>query len=225
MRKLRILITAGVVMALCGFTAAATLANFTAETTNPTNKFATGTLVLSNTKTGGAGACLSTGGGSTDTNVNSACDTLFNLTVKKPGDSGSAQLTVQNVGSLAASAIKLYSSACTDAETTGESYHGTGSPCGNVQLYIQQWTSNTFATPSTCIYGGGTASTCAYTAAKTLGDFATNYGSAGSAITVGSGLAATASGYFTIAVQMATTAGNTLQGRSAATDFTWHLDQ
>src|SRR5206468_4926503 len=89
--KARIVITAGVVMSLCGFTAAATVANFSAETANPTNKFATGTLVLSNTKAGGSGACLSTGGGSTDTNVNSACDTLFSLTVKKPGDTGSAQ--------------------------------------------------------------------------------------------------------------------------------------
>src|SRR3954454_10915696 len=154
--KAKILITAGVMMSLCGFTAAATVSNFSAETTNPSNTFATGTLVLSNTKTGGGGACLSTGGGNTNTNVNGACDTLFSLTVKKPGDSGSAQLTVQNVGSLSASALKLYSAACTDADASGESYHGTGSACGGVQLYIQQWTSNTFATPSACIYGGGT---------------------------------------------------------------------
>jgi hypothetical protein len=222
--KARILITAGVVMSLCGFTAAATVANFSAETANPTNKFATGTLVLSNTKAGGSGACLSTGGGSTDTNVNSACDTLFNLTVKKPGDSGSANLTIQNVGSLAASALKMYSSACTDADAAGESYHGTGSACGGVQFYIQQWTNSNFTGASSCIYGGGTATTCAFTAAKTLSDFATNYGS-GSPITIGSGLASGGSAYFTVAVQMASSAGNSLQGRSAAADFTWHLDQ
>ena len=60
--------------------------------------------------------------------------------------------------------------------------------------------------------------------AKTLGDFATNYGS-GSPVTIGSGLASGASGYFTVSVQMASSAGNSLQGRSASTDFTWHLDQ
>ena len=223
--KTRILITAGVVMSLCGFTAAATVANFSAETTNPTNKFATGTLVLSNTKTSGSGACLSTGGGNTDTNVNAACDTLFNLTVKKPGDAATAQLTVQNVGSLAASALKVYSSACAAADATGESYHGTGSPCASVQLYIQQWTSNTFGTASACIYGGGDATTCAYTSAKTLGDFATNYGSLGNAVTIGSGLATTASAYFTIGVKLDPSATNTLQGRSATQDFTWRLEQ
>ena len=44
----RILLTGVIVTALAGFTAAASVASFTAETTNPTNKFATGTLVLSN---------------------------------------------------------------------------------------------------------------------------------------------------------------------------------
>src|SRR5437879_1326002 len=119
--RTRVFLTAAVVLALAGFTGVATIASFSAETTNPTNKFATGTLVLTNTKTAGSGTCLST-------------------------------------------------------------------------------------------------------AAKTLSDFATNYG-AGSPITIGSGLASGASGYFTISVQLASTAGNSLQGRSAAADLTWHLDQ
>ena len=223
--KTRILLTATIVLVLCGYSAAATMATFTAETKNPTNKFASGTLVLSNTKSGGSGACLSTGGATTDTNANTSCDTLFGLTVKKPGDSGSANLTLLNAGSLAASALKLYSSACTDADATGETYHGTGSMCSNVQLYIQQWTNSNFTGASSCVYGGGTATTCAYSAAKTMGDFATNYGSSGSALTIGSGLASGASAYFTIAVQLPSTAGNSLQGRSAAEDFTWHIDQ
>src|SRR5438309_6472888 len=117
--KARIVLTAAVLMTLCGFTAAATVASFTAETTNPTNKFATGTLVLSN-KVNSNTACLSTGGGNTNTNTNAACDTLFSLTVKKPGDSGTANLTLLNAGSLAASALKVFSSACTDADATGE---------------------------------------------------------------------------------------------------------
>src|SRR5207248_6758151 len=110
--KTRIAVTALTLLALCAFTATATIASFTAETTNPTNKFATGTLVLSN-KVNSNTACLSTAGASTDTNANSGCDTLFNLTVKKPGDSGSANLTLKNDGSLAASALKLFTSACT----------------------------------------------------------------------------------------------------------------
>jgi hypothetical protein len=225
--RARIGLTLAIVVALCGFTAAATVATFTAETTNPTNKFATGTLVLSN-KVNANTACLSTGAGTvTDTNANSACDTLFGLTTKKPGDSATANLTVQNAGTIAASALKLYTSACIDANATGESYNGTGSPCGAVQLYIQQWTSNTFATPSACLYGGVTvANTCDFSdTAKTLGAYATAHTGSGNAQTIGAGLAAGASGYFTIGVKLPSTAGNNLQGRSASVDLTWHIDQ
>src|SRR4051812_32031862 len=223
--RTRILITLTVLLALCGYTATASVATFTAETKNPTNKFASGTLVLSNTKSGGSGACLSTAGGATDTNVNAACDGLFNLTLRKPGDASTANLTLLNSGSLAATTLKVYSGSCTDGDAASETYHGTGSMCANVQLYIQQWTSNTFATPLACIYGGGTASTCAYGAAKTMGDFATNYASSATAIAIGSGLAPNASGYFTVAVQLPSSAGNALQGRSATEDVIWRLDQ
>src|SRR3954471_20032836 len=82
--KLRMALTAGVAISVGGFTAAATVASFTAETTNPTNKFATGTLVLSNKVNSGT-ACLSTAGGNTDPNATPGCDNLFNLPVQNPG--------------------------------------------------------------------------------------------------------------------------------------------
>jgi hypothetical protein len=224
--RTRITMSIALLLALVGFSASATVANFSAETKNPTNAFATGTLVLSN-KVSSNTACLSTAGGSTDTNVNNACDTLLSLSAKKPGDSSSANLTLLNAGTLAASALKLYTSACTDANASGETYHGTGSACGNVQLTIQQWTSNTFATPSACIYGGVTvANTCDFTdTTKTVGAYATAHTGSVNAQTIGSGLAASASAYFTVAVQMPSSAGNSFQGRSASVDFTWHIDQ
>jgi hypothetical protein len=224
--KLRMALTAGVAVSLGGFTAAATVASFTAETTNPTNKFATGTLVLSNKVNSGT-ACLSTGGGNTDTNANAACDNLFSLTAQKPGDTSSANLTLQNVGSIAASALKLFSSACVDSDATGQSYHGTGSPCGSVQLTVQQWSDSGFSTPVACLYGGTTvANTCDFSdATKTMGAYATAHTGSANAQTIGSGLAANGIGYFTVAVKMASTAGNSLQGRQAAMDLTWHLDQ
>src|SRR5881275_2978826 len=101
--KLRMALTAGVALSLGGFTAAATVSSFTAETANPTNKFATGTLVLSNKVNTGT-LCLSTGGGSTDTNANAACDSLLVGTLQ-PGQSGSTDLTLKNEGSLGASAL------------------------------------------------------------------------------------------------------------------------
>jgi len=224
--KLRMALTAGVAIGLGGFSAAATVASFTAETTNPTNTFATGTLVLSNKVNSGT-ACLSTGGGTTDTNTNAGCDNLFNLSAQKPGDTTSANLTLQNVGSIAASALKLFSSACTDSDATAQSYHGTGSPCGGVQLTVQQWSDSGFSVPLTCLYGGTTvANTCDFSdATKTMGAYATAHTGTANAQTIGSGLAANGIDYFTVAVKMATTAGNSLQGRQAAMDFTWHLDQ
>src|SRR5206468_8804960 len=105
-----------------------TFATFNAQARNPGNVVAAGTLVLTNTKQGGS-ACLSTAGATTDTNVNNSCDQLLNLTVKKPGDSATANLTVQNSGSLAATIFKIFSSACADSNAAAETYHGTGSLC------------------------------------------------------------------------------------------------
>jgi hypothetical protein len=223
MMRGRILLTGVIVTALAGFTAAASVASFTAETTNPTNKFATGTLVLSNKVNSGT-VCLSTGGGSTDTNANGACDSLLVGTLQ-PGQSGSTDLTLKNEGSIAASALTVYSGACTNADATGETYHGTGSPCGQLQLTIQRYSDAGRTTPSECVYGGGTATTCAFSSGKTFTDFVTNYGSAGTAKTIGSGLTSGTTAYFTIAVQMPSAAGNSYQGRAATIDLTWHLDQ
>jgi hypothetical protein len=76
-----------------------------------------------------------------------------NESLKKPGDSfASDTLTVQNAGSLAASGLRIFSEACADADNT-ETYHGTGNPCGKVQLYLQEL--NTDGTVKACLYGGG----------------------------------------------------------------------
>lgn len=224
--RIRIAITVVTLLSLCTYTVSASVAAFSAETKNPTNSFSTGTVVLSDTKQSGA-ACFSTGGGSTDTNANAACSTLLNLTGQKPGQSGTANLTIQNVGTVDASAFKLYTSACADSDASTETYHGTGSLCAGVQLYIQQWSNSNFTGPLTCIYGGTTvANTCDFSdTSKTMGAFATAHSSLGTAQVIGSGLAATAATYFTIGVQLPSTAGNPLQGRQASMDFTWHVDQ
>jgi predicted ribosomally synthesized peptide with SipW-like signal peptide len=199
-----------------------TYATFTAQATNPGNKFATGTLVLTDTRQGGS-TCYSTGGGTTDTNVNNSCDTLLSLTVKAPGDSGSANVTIKNDGSLDASDLQLYTAGCTPANAIGESYHGTGDPCSSVQFSVQQWTNSNFTGASTCVYGGGTATACAFDASHTLDDFATTYDSSTpysfGAVTAGTSL------YFSVAMQLPSSADNSLQGRQATIDFTWYATQ
>jgi predicted ribosomally synthesized peptide with SipW-like signal peptide len=221
-KMLLTLMVFGMVTAVLG---SGTFATFTAQTTNPNNTFAAGTLVLSNTKTGGT-TCLSTGGGTTDTNVNNLCEQLINATVKKPGDTASQTLTVKNEGSLAASALKLFSSACTNANSAGETYHGTGLACSKVQLYIQQYSDAAFTTPSACLYGGATGVTCDFSdATKTLAAFQSAYNSSSNGLTIGSGMASGASVYVKIAVQLPSSADNTYQGRQATIDFSWHITQ
>lgn len=221
----KVLLTSLVVLALAAALGFGSFATFNAQTNNPGNLFAHGTLVLSNTKQGGS-ACLSTGGGSTNTNLNAGCDQLLNLTLKKPGDSGTANLTLKNVGSINATTFKVFSPACTNADAAGESYHGTGNPCSVLQLYIQQWTDNTFTTPSGCLYGGATGNTCNFSdTTKTLAAFSAAYNSSASGLSIGGGLAAGASAYVTIGVQSPSSADNTYQGRQASLDFDWYIAQ
>ena len=214
----------GAVVAGAGLTAvgAGTFASFSASTTNAST-FATGSLVLSNQKNA-ATACLSTGGGSTDTNANT-CDQLFALTVKKPGESATVDLTLRNEGSINASALAAFaSSACAASDAAGEAHHGTGNPCNVVDVYVQEFSDSGRTTASTCHYGGGTATTCAFSATKTLASFAAAHPNAGGALALGATSAGTTR-YFRIGLQMESSAGNDMQGRQASFGFTWQLVQ
>jgi hypothetical protein len=203
---------------------AGTYATFSAQTGNPANTFATGTIVLSDQ--GPVTTCLSTAGGATDSNVNPNCDTLVSLTVQTPGGAGATQnLTLKNVGSLNAAALKAFSTACTDANAAAETYHGTGSPCSSVQLYIQQWTSAARTTVTACLYGGAVvANTCDFSdTTKTIGAFQTAHPNLAGGQNLGA-LTAGSSVFLTIGVAMpASTAGNNMQGRSASFDLTWNI--
>lgn len=220
----KVLVTALIVAAAAITLSVGSFATFNAQTTNPNNSIAFGTLILSNTKQGGA-ACLSTGGGNTDSNANGSCDTLLSLSARAPGDSGSGNLTIQNVGSLNASALKLFSTACSNSDAAGESYHGTGLPCGKVQVTVQQWSDAGFTTPSACLYGGAVGATCDFSdTTKTLAAFVSAYPNAAAGLGIGA-LNAGASRYFTISVMLPMDADNSYQGRQATIDFNWFIEQ
>ncbi|MCU1447836.1 MAG: hypothetical protein JWP02_6 [Acidimicrobiales bacterium] len=223
--RIKLLATALLMTSFGAYAAVATFANFNAETNNPGNTVSSGTLVLSDTKSGGT-TCYSTGGGSTNTNVNAACDNLFGVTAKKPGDSGSANLTIKNEGSFAASAFKVFSPSCADSDASGETYHGTGSMCAAVQVTIQQYSDALFSTPSACLYGHATGASFDFTdTTKSMAAFATFYPSAGSGLSIGSGLGTGVSAWFKVSFQIPSTVGNNVQGRTASADLTWHVDQ
>jgi hypothetical protein len=219
-QRTKIVLSALVLVGVLGAVGVGTFATFTAQAQNPGNVFADGTLVLSN-KVGSGTTCLSTGGSSTDTNSNSSCDQLFNLSAKKPGDSGSANLTVKDEGSIAASALKVFTTACTNADASGESYHGTGLPCSAIDLTIQEYDSS-FTTAGTCVYGGAS---CAFDDTKTLAAFQASYNTSTNGLAIGSGLASGASKYLKVSVKLPSSAGNSYQGRQATADFTWYAEQ
>lgn len=230
-RRKKILLSLGAVAVVGAVVGGGTYATFNAQTANPGNIWANGTLVLSN-KVGTATTCLSTGAGTnTDTNVNANCDALFTgATLRKPNDSATVNVAVKNEGSLNATALKLHSSACTPGDTTGETYKGSGDPCDKVQLYVQKWTDATRTVPASCTYGStalAAPNTCDFAAtgadAKTLGAFATANGSA-TPLNLGA-LNTGTTGYYTVGVKLPQTTSNAYQGRKASIDFTWTLEQ
>lgn len=230
-RRKKILLSLGAVAVVGAVVGGGTYATFNAQTANPGNVWANGTLILSN-KVGAGTTCLSTGAGTgTDTNVNANCDALFTgATLRKPNDSATVNVNVKNEGTLNAAALKLHSSACTAGDTAGETYKGSGDPCDKVQLYVQKWTDATRTVAAGCLYGSTAAltpNTCDFAAtgaeAKTLGAFATANGST-TPLDLGA-LNTGTTGYYTIGVKLPQTTGNAYQGRRASTDFTWTLEQ
>ncbi|HEX2295990.1 MAG TPA: hypothetical protein VHN37_11850 [Actinomycetota bacterium] len=230
-RRKKILLSLGAVAVVGAVVGGGTYATFNAQTANPGNVWANGTLILSN-KVGTGTTCLSTGAGtSTDSNVNASCDALFSgATLRKPNDSATVNVAVRNEGSLDAAALKLHSSACTPGDTASETYKGSGDPCDKVQLYVQKWTDATRTVPAACVYGSAavlTPNTCDFAAtgaeAKTLGAFATVNGTA-TPLNLG-GLNTGVTGYYTIGVKLPQTTNNSYQGRKASIDFTWTLEQ
>lgn len=233
----KLLLTIMVLGATTSTVSAGTFASFNASTSN-TATFATGNLALSNQK-GVATACLSTGGGGgIDTNVN-ACDSLFGLTVQKPGDSAFVDLTLSNSGTLPGTLRVSATGDCTNGAAPGQTYSGGGLPCNQLQMYIQEYTTLANRTAGTttggqCVYGNTSGSACTgFNANYTLDSF----DSLGSPISIGT-LPALTSGtcaasplptgtcrYFRVYISLPATSDNTFQGTQATFGFDWALAQ
>jgi predicted ribosomally synthesized peptide with SipW-like signal peptide len=210
---------------------AGTFASFSASTTN-SSTFASGTLVLTDQVDAGS-ICYSSGttatdtGVNTDTNDNANCAALFNLTVKKPGDNATANLTLKNDGSIDATALKGFASAaCADANETSETYHGTGNLCSTLLLSIQNYGNDSTRTaPASCLYGGASGNVCNNSdATKTIGAFTGAYPDANTTLAMGT-LTAGTSRYLTIGINFPSTATNNVQGRKATFGLKWQIVQ
>ena len=204
-----------------------TFATFTAQTTNAGNTFSTGTLALTNIKSGGT-TCLSTGIGGVDSNVNNSttnaarCDTLFTAGtgagLAPGGDLVTSTVGIHNSGTLSASTLKLWSETCGNSANSAvpAAQQGTGDPCPLVAVSIYN------TTTSTCVLGTG--ATCDPAIANPNGNLASFYTS-GSPLTAASNLAAGTGMTFTFEIQLSSTAGNSMQGRVASTTFHWQATQ
>lgn len=222
---------AGLLLAV-GALGVGTMASFSASTDNRSTAFSVGTLVLSNS-VDGATACLSNSGPGGVVTNDAECDGLFSLAVAEPGDGDEADIDLVNEGSIDGTLALHALGACVDGDAAGTVHHGTGSLCSALRLSIQSYASEADraaddTTGGSCIYGGGTATTCAFDdPAATAANFASAYGSFTDTIDLGPMAASgpTEVRFLRVSVELPATAGNPYQGRTADFGLTWRLVQ
>lgn len=218
-RSLRAGLVALALLLSVGGATAGTWASFSASTEND-GAFATGTLMLSNT-VGAGTACFSTAAG-VDINTNDrTCDALLAATVRKPGDSATADVAVKNEGSIDGNLL-AYVASCTGSDA--EAFHGTGDPCGVVQVTVQEYTDATRTTASNCRFGAvtGAGITCAF--GPTLVGLVDAHGDFTEGLAVGS-LVTGQTRWFRVGLTLPSSAGNTMQGRAATFGIVWRMAQ
>jgi predicted ribosomally synthesized peptide with SipW-like signal peptide len=227
----KILIAVVLIGAVASTAGAGTFASFNATTTNSSGTFQTGTIVLSNTKTGGTGTCFSYGASATSfSNGNAnACDSLFTFSSNnKPSATVySVNLTMQALGTINASAFKVYASTACASTNDGGSYHGNGDLCSFLKISIQEYDSG-FSTPtSSCVFPVSAGASCAATPAGGLDTFSSTYTSSG-ALGLGT-MNATTSKYYKVSLALPNNATggfeNAIMGKQASFALGWVLEQ
>lgn len=168
----------------------------------------------------GAGAvCLSSVGAN---NANPACDPLFRVTVRAPGDAASTDVTLANTGSTDAQTFSLFAPSCLSADAPGETYHGSGSVCDALQMIVQEYSDSGFSTPLACRYGASTGPTCDFSdLAATVSAFASAHSDPASGLDMGA-LSTGTPRYFRVRLRLVPSAGNPVQGRKASFDMSWY---
>lgn len=146
---------------------AGTFASFNASTGNDGATFTSGYLKLSDTVVS-VGTCVSTGGGTTnevDTNQTTSCSKVFDSAVnagtKRPGDTATADVTLENQGSITGNLVGYTTGSCTPGSVSGAAFNGSGNPCSALQFSIQEYSDAGRTTPSVCRYGRGASAVLA----------------------------------------------------------------
>jgi len=209
-----------------------TFASFSAEVTNPGNTFAAGTLFLHDTN--GSTTCTSesaTAGPNFNVNPGDGtngnqCATLFNADLA--GGVQTAQLALQNAGSLPSTDLKFKVSNCTvgtnQSQTGSTVTFGAAPTCGNLDITIQE-TDSDYTTNIWCAYGPATTqpdcdtpnNTVTLNAASSFVNLKTTSGNDAT-------LAANQTRYYVISIKPDVANDNTLQNRQVTFGLTWHID-
>jgi hypothetical protein len=183
-----------------------TLATLSSVTINPGATFSAGKLVLSN-QVAHRNPCLSNGD-------EVRCDALFNQPLA-PGQAYPAVVTLQNVGTVPAEKLVLWSTAC--APATGSGSSDAADLCSVTMLTLHD-DEHDF-----CYYPSNSSGACKLSGAATLADFGSRYGPqtplALSVDHLGAGIP------FTLTIEVTPDADNELQNRGASIDFTWMVSQ
>jgi hypothetical protein len=222
MKLKAILVAMMLIGAVASFGVPGVWALFSAETRNVQANASTGTLVFDLQV--GSGTRCNTKNGTTNVITGCSAELPFDTAAEiYPGVPRTAQVTITNDGSLDASDLSLYiPSGCSTGSTSDApaSVVGSGDPCTSDQFYVQE--TNAAFTPTKCWYPNS-GTTCAFSSALTLSTYFNNFKTAASALSLGAGPAALQKRYFVIGVQVPSTATNTVQGKIATFDLTWHM--
>ena len=193
-----IALTTGVLAAaLLSVSMTGTLSGFVASINNTTNTTATGALIMQEQNAGGTITCLSTDGGSINTNT-ATCATINKLggttTPLTPGVPVSTNITITNTGTIKANTFTLTPSACTQSAFGAGG--GTATDlCSKINLTITQGAATVYS---------GTAAALGTTAR-----------------TIAGGAAAGVALPFTFTVTLDSSAGNTYQNLQASIPLLW----
>lgn len=244
----QVLISLMVVGVVVGMVGSGTFASFNAVTRNAAT-ITSGVLVLGD-KVNAGSECFSAGGTAPSNPQTvgaanqTACTGVWSITTQTPGTAITPlKMTIRNAGNLSASALDLYAQAACADSTNGSGYNGGGSLCGQIQLEVEQYTDNTFGTPSRCWYGSTSAGACLAEANKVpagcnistctsypFSDATRTLSNFGGTVTSGApintgALASGGSAYFLVFANLPGTSGDSFQGRRADLTFTWQVLQ
>jgi predicted ribosomally synthesized peptide with SipW-like signal peptide len=230
---LMLLMVIGVIAAAAS--GSGTFASFSAQVTNPGNTFASGTLYLHDQS--GSTTCTSesnslnvnpgTGAGGTG----DGCAVLFNGIDLATTTTSSANIALNNAGSVNAQNIKFRVNNCTVTTNGGSTTFGTAPTCGDFYITIQEKTDGTYASNKFCAFGPGVLAAACAAPANTVtlassqaGGFANLSMDNGSGSATPASLTAGSTRYYTIRIDANPPSGNNaLQNRKVSFDLDWQI--